>query len=58
MANSEVKAAAVKTAALVHRTGTRPGTAMSEARIMSVEYSPTVTRMPRTVMQSWPSRVP
>ena len=53
-----VKAMAVKTPALDHRTGSRCGTAVSDARIMPVEYSPAVTRMPRTARQIWESWVP
>src|SRR5258706_4149704 len=37
-----------KTASLPHRTGRRHGTAVSEARIMPVLYSPLITSTPRT----------
>ncbi len=46
------------TAALDHSTGSRRGTAARVERIIPVEYSPAVTRTPRTPSASWPKPVP
>lgn len=52
------KTVTVKTAAFAHRTGSLRGTAVSEARIRPVEYSPAVTRMPSTTVHNVPSTEP
>jgi hypothetical protein len=46
------------TTALAASTGSRRGTASSEARITPVEYSLVMISTPRTAMASWPRPIP
>src|SRR5207248_3035365 len=49
---------APKTAVFAHRTGSRLGTAVKLALIIPVEYSPVMTRTPRTAIASWERLTP
>jgi hypothetical protein len=44
---------AANTMILAHSTGSRRGTAIRLERIMPVEYSPVMTRTPRTPIANW-----
>ncbi len=54
----KARVTSANTTVFAHSTGSRLGTAIIVARIIPVEYSPVITRTPRTAIASWETLTP